>query len=167
MSDPSVNGAPEVDVDAMLDDGFDDQLAVELRGKIAQIDGQLAGLQKLVERKRKYEGLLNRLTGGYKKPGPTGPRGPDGSRVRAVPAGIGAERVAEIKQMILDYAADHEEFRQVDVRTLPTPSGWRFTSSISANAFEQLRQENFLRIGRVNGNQKFYRLTREALAAQK
>jgi hypothetical protein len=167
MSDPSVNGAPVEGVDELLDDAFDDNLAAELRGKIAEIDGQLAGMQKLVERKRRYEGLLTRLTGTYTKPGPRGPRPPGGERVRAVPANIGAERVAEIKQMILDYAADHEEFRQVDVRTLPTPSGWRFTSSISANAFEQLRQENFLRIGRVNGNQKFYRLTREALAAQK
>ena len=62
----------------------------------------------------------------------------------------------------MEFAADHEEFRQVDFRASGL-EGANITSSISSTVFERLRQENVLRIARQDGNHKFYRLTREAL----
>jgi hypothetical protein len=40
--------------------------------------------------------------------------------------------------------------------------GW-MTSSHASSVFEQLKQTNVIRLARQDGNNKFYRLTREAL----
>jgi hypothetical protein len=63
----------------------------------------------------------------------------------------------------LRFCADHDEFRQVDIRTMsgaPTDS-----SSKMATAFERLRQDNVIRFARKDGNNKFYRLTSESQRA--
>jgi len=65
-----------------------------------------------------------------------------------------------LREAIIAYAHEHEEFRQVDFR-----DGYDITSSKSSTAFNLLREENVLRISRVDGNSKFYRLTKEALDA--
>jgi hypothetical protein len=110
-----------------------------------------------------YEQAIKPLTGE-----PTRKRkAATGERIRTVPSKVGPERLAEIEEFIRAYAAEHEEFRQVDIRAgLGTfKNGSAFTSSQSASAFEALRQEphNLLRVARVSGNSKYYRLTREAL----
>src|SRR5215469_10722234 len=74
---------------------------------------------------------------------------------------VGPERLDRIRQTILTYAAEHEEFRQVDIRA---ETGEK--SSALSFAFEQLRQENFIRFARKQGNNKFYRLTRTATNVQ-
>ena len=77
--------------------------------------------------------------------------------------GISAERVSFIRETVLSYAASHEEFRQVDIRAcLPDDMS---KSSIVAMAFEQLRQEGTVRLARQDGNNKFFRLTPQALAS--
>jgi len=86
---------------------------------------------------------------------------------RTAPAKLSEERISEIEAVVREYAEDHEEFRQVDLRSAygKLPSGGTLTSGISAIAFEELRQRNVIRVARQDGNSKFYRLTREALNA--
>jgi hypothetical protein len=89
---------------------------------------------------------------------------------QARPKGLSDERLVEIEAVIREYAQEHEEFRQVDVRSAygTLPSGASFTSGMAAIAFERLRQEpyNVLRFARKDGNNKYFRLTaREAVAA--
>ena len=146
--------------------GLTDAAIQSLRIARSEVEARRAELQdqldEVTPELRKIDRALNALTGEGSKPGPKGSK----TLVRKHPSGVGDERAAEIRQMILEYARDHDEFRQVDIRGLPTPSGWAFTSSISATVFERLRQENFLRIARAEGNSKYYRLTREALRAE-
>jgi hypothetical protein len=71
---------------------------------------------------------------------------------------VSDDRVELIRRAILLYARDHEEFRQVDLRTATG-----FTSSVMATSFEKLRQTNVIRFARQDGNNKWYRLTREAV----
>jgi hypothetical protein len=89
---------------------------------------------------------------------------PRGQRVREKPAGLSEERVVEWERAIRAYAEHHEEFRQVDVRA--TMTGTVSKSSVAAMACEVLRQRNVIRIARVQGNSKYYRLTREAMRAE-
>jgi hypothetical protein len=79
---------------------------------------------------------------------------------------VGEERLDRIREIVLEYAADHEEFRQVDIRTQPGLEGAMVTSSVMTTAFNRLRQENVIRLARQEGNSKWFRLTREALNAQ-
>jgi predicted transcriptional regulator len=80
-----------------------------------------------------------------------------GESVRTTPARVGPEAIAEIEAMIRRFAADHDEFRQVDIRG--TTSGPMSNSSKMATAFEQLRQDGVIRLARKDGNQKWFRLT--------
>ena len=64
---------------------------------------------------------------------------------------------------MLEFAEDHEEFRQVDIRTLPGIDPTVAKSSMMALAFEALRQEGVIRFARQDGNNKFFRLTRQAM----
>ena len=79
------------------------------------------------------------------------------------PKAIGDERLREIRFAVLKYAEDHEEFRQVDIRTMAGLDPTIAKSSTMATAFDQLRQENTIRLARVEGNSKWFRLTREAM----
>jgi|SRR5215469_5578024 len=72
--------------------------------------------------------------------------------------GISEEKLDEVRQAIFSYAEDHDEFRQVDIRGVVD-----IRSGIAAIAFERLRQENTIRLARKSGNNKYFRLTREAL----
>lgn len=113
---------------------------------------------QIISELRTYEKALATLQGETRKPKPKG-------QSRPVPAKLSDERLAEIEAIIRAYAADHEEFRQVDVRSAHgvLESGGTFSSGMSAMAFEELRQRNVIRVARQDGNSKYYRLTREAL----
>lgn len=115
---------------------------------------------QIVNELRTYEKALQAL---YGEPRKTRPKG----QSRAIPSKLSDERVNEIETIIREYAVDHEEFRQVDLRSAhgELPSGGTLTSGMSATAFEILRQRNVIRVARQDGNSKFYRLTREALNA--
>jgi hypothetical protein len=88
------------------------------------------------------------------------------SRVRPVPSGLSEERIAEVKVAILRFVRerDVEEFRQVDIRSMAGVSDAVGRSNVMANGFRILREEGFLRLSRQDGNNKWFRLTREALA---
>lgn len=115
-----------------------------------------------------YEAAIKPLTGEQPKRKRGRPKNGE-QPVRAKESNFSPERLGAIKAVILEFAADHEEFRQVDLRSAygTLPDGGKLTSGMTARAFEILRQEphNLLRIARVDGNSKFYRLTREGLKA--
>lgn len=125
------------------------QRVAELRARLGEVEPEL----------KRYQRVLAQLTGTSpspgRRPGPK-PRNPSAAPARDQPARVGDERLATIKQTIIDYARDHDEFRQVDIRTV---SG--ISSSIMAVAFEALRQDNVIRLARSEGNNKWFRLTRE------
>jgi hypothetical protein len=125
---------------------------------LAEHDRQRA---QIVNELRTYEKALQALQGEPRKAGR--PK----SLSRTAPSKMSDERIAEIEGVVREYAAGHEEFRQVDIRSAygTLPSGGTFTSGMSALAFEELRQRNVIRVARQDGNSKFYRLTREALNA--
>jgi hypothetical protein len=81
------------------------------------------------------------------------------ARVREKPSGVSEERLELVRGAITQL--DTDEFRQVDVRGIMD-----ITSSATAMAFETLRQRGVIRFARQDGNNKWYRLTREELARQ-
>ena len=93
----------------------------------------------------------------------TGPGRPKKKAAASTPRGtvLGEDRLAAIEAAIIRYAADHgDEFRQVDIRTMPdAPSQ---SSGAMAVAFEKLRERGVIRFARQEGNAKVFRLTREA-----
>lgn len=143
-----------------------ESIASQLRELVTDSQIQLAKhdekRDKLVSELRTYEKALAALTGGGK---PARPKNQGESRTK--PSKLSEERIGEIEALVREYATDHEEFRQVDLRAAYSqlPSGGTMTSGMSALAFEELRQRNVLRVARIEGNSKFYRLTREALSA--
>ena len=136
-------------------------LEVERAAAVGRIDAQLATQRAALKR---YEDTRKRLVGEplrvNRKPGR--PRNED--RVRVVPSKVSPEKMSDIEAFVRAWAEDHEEFRQIDIRSAP---GSPVTDSgKSSAAFEQMRQANVLRLARVDGNNKFYRLTRSAVAEQ-
>jgi len=77
---------------------------------------------------------------------------------------VGPERLERIREAVLAYAEDHEEFRQVDIRA--SVPGDLARSSTMASAFETLRQQNVIRFARQDGVNKYFRLTRTGLRDQ-
>ena len=122
-----------------------------LKARLAEIEPEIRQAEKALAALR-GEPLGN----------PQGKRGrpPGSGRVpadeRAI--SIGDDRVDMIAEAIRAYAEDHEEFRQVDIRGVID-----VTSGTSAQAFEVLRRRNVIRLARQDGNNKWYRLTREAM----
>lgn len=135
-------------------------LEVERAAAVERIDAQLATQRAALKR---YEDTRKRLVGEplrgtYKRPGAK----PKGEPVRAIPSRVSPEKLADIRLAILRYAEDHDEFAQVDIRSLPDAPVSH--SGGIAHAFEQLRQEGFIRFARQDGLKKLYRLTRSAVA---
>lgn len=154
-----------------VDEPFEAKLLADLDGAIREKRDAVIALEseraKLDERlavaraaAKRYEDTRKRLLGepltaaGRKR----GPR-PSGERVRSTPSKTSPEKMAQLREVILSYAADHEEFAQVDIRTLPD-SPVTHSGGI-AHAFEALRQEGFIRFARQDGLKKIYRLTRK------
>jgi hypothetical protein len=128
-----------------------------IQARQEQADVLRMQLDELNKEIRRYERALaplvnepSSLTKSRAKPGPK-----PSPRTR----GIGDERLAQIERTILDYARDHEEFRQVEIRSLMPSLG----SGAMAIAFEQLRQDGVIRFARKDGNSKVFRLTNQAV----
>jgi hypothetical protein len=68
----------------------------------------------------------------------------------------------DLQTAVIAYAREHDEFRQVDLRN--DLEDLKLTSGHSSIAFDILRDDNILRVSRIDGNSKFYRLTQEALS---
>lgn len=134
-------------------------LRSEMAVLAAKRDQLEAALNLILPELRKYEKAIAILEGTPLGAGgkPTKPKASTDKRGTAV----GDERMKQIKQAILTYAEDHEEFRQVDLRSITGLS-----SSIMATVFETLRQENVVRFARQQGNNKYFRLTNEQIAKQ-
>jgi hypothetical protein len=152
----------EAAADALIGD---DEIVVGIRRRIAHrkehIEALQAQIDPMLAQMKRDERALALLTGEERaKPGlKPGPK-PKGDRVRDNPSRVGDERLAQIRETIAAFAADHEEFRQVDIRTITG-----LTSSNMATAFEMLRQQNVIRFARQDGNNKYYRLTRVEASA--
>jgi hypothetical protein len=135
-------------------------LAAERERVLAALDGELVEARAALKR---YEDTRKRLVGeplrGPNKPKP-GPKPTPSGTYKG--SRVSPEKLEAVKASILRFAEDHDEFAQVDIRSLPdaplTHSGG------IAHAFEQLRQEGFIRFARQDGLKKLYRLTRSAVA---
>jgi hypothetical protein len=154
----STNGLAETFVDQEVA-----RIQAQLDGQEGRAQALRAELRELDELTKRYEKAIRDLKGESGKPGrkPKVERAPGDPRVRPVQSKVGPEAMAKIESAIRAYAEDREEFRQVDIRG--TLTGALAHSSKMATAFEQLRQANVIRLARQEGNQKFFRLTRETL----
>lgn len=132
------------------------QIIADLRVLIAERHRELAEVdrerERLLTEIRQYERALIPLTGEPRKT-------QRGSTTRIRP-NLGDERYKTICDAVLAYAADHEEFRQVDVRG--TLAGQLARSGTVATAFERMRQDNLIRFARRDGISKYYRLANNA-----
>ena len=139
---------------------LDTDVIVALRRRISErreaLDDLQARASELTRELRRHEKALAILLDEppTKKLG----RPPGQKQVRNKPSNIGPERLELIERTIREFTQDREEFRQVDIRGITD-----IKSSVMATAFEQLRQANVIRFARQDGNNKYYRLTREAL----
>jgi hypothetical protein len=123
----------------------------ELRAELDKVDLELRRARK----------ALDFLTGEPpRKPGrkPANESARPEGKVRST--GISPDRLDDIRRAVLQYGEHHEEFRQVDIRA--TVSGRLANSGLMAKAFELLRQEGTIRFARVDGNHKYFRLSRQA-----
>jgi hypothetical protein len=147
-------------------------LQAQVASRQVRIDELEIELHALQSESRRYAKALAYLTGetAGAKPGPkpkakTGAGRPPGSGRPASKHGKISDRLLDdIKAAVLAYASDHDEFRQVDIRNYPGLDAGASKSSTMAIAFEALRQDSVIRMARVEGNNKFFRLTREALS---
>jgi DNA-binding transcriptional ArsR family regulator len=129
---------------------------IALRETLDDIDMRLDQYKALVAERKKYARALAVLEGPAREGSGRLQRG---SKPRGrPPSNVGPERLAEYEQAIREFAAEQEEFRQVDIRAVTGA-----TSNVMTRAFEQLRQTNVIRVARQEGNSKYYRLTRAAL----
>jgi DNA-binding transcriptional ArsR family regulator len=126
----------------------------ELRSELTTVSAEIKSFEQALMRLR-GEPLIKQPTRGPGRPPGRGQRS-DGR-----PAGVSDEVVDTIRQAIMRFCADHDEFRQVDIRSMPdSPTD---SSSKLATAFERLRQDGVIRLARKDGNSKFYRLTSESM----
>jgi hypothetical protein len=140
-----------------------------LRARSEQLHAELA---EIAPQLRKYDKAIAALKGeplinhpGRKRGRPPGSGNGAGTGRHPNPpargTGVSEERMAAVEEAIRRYAETHEEFRQVDIRTMPdTPMS---NSGALAHVFERLRQANVIRLARAEGNNKWFRLTREAI----
>jgi DNA-binding transcriptional ArsR family regulator len=156
MTDVAENGVAPASARERIAHDLEEEIAQLLRRE-RQLELELAEVKS---DRRTFEQSLMRLRGEplVKHPGKGRPKS---LLVRPNPSKVGPEPLAEIEQVIRDFAADHDEFRQVDIRSRMT--GGFANSSKMSSAFEQLRQEGVIRFARRDGIQKFYRLTATSL----
>jgi len=149
----------------------------ELAKQGSQMDKVIDDLEEVIETTRKERDFLRarldnanqRLARAEKakrfltgEPAPQGkPRGPYKKFTAGGEAkGVSEERVELVERTIREYIAEHDtdEFRQVDIRAITG-----MTSSTTATSFERLRQRGIIRFARQDGNNKWFRLTRQAM----
>jgi hypothetical protein len=146
------------DLDGAIREKRDRMLALE--ADRAAIDERLAEQRAALKR---YEDTRKRLVGEPLRVnrGPGRPKKTTSpSAARSKP--VSAERLEQVRQCILRFAEDHDEFAQVDIRSMPDAPVTH--SGNIAHAFEALRQDGFIRFARQDGLKKLYRLTRSAVA---
>lgn len=141
-------------------------LIADRRQVLAEIDEQR---DKIVVALRSYERALQALTDPdsiTRRRRASKPAKTDQAQSKRTNATrMSPKRLQEVEAYVRDYAKDHDEFRQVDLRSAhgTFADGATFSSGQSALAFEKLRERNIIRVSRIDGNSKYYRLTRQAL----
>jgi len=166
VSSPAA-AAHAADNGGVADPQLDAQLLKLLRAEIAQrrnrVDELTSELSELRPALKRYERVLSQLTG-EPTPAPRSgkKRGRPAGRATSNDKGIGVERLAKIRAAVLDYARDHDEFAQVDIRAFAGDEITGAATGIMTPAFEALRQEGLIRFARQQGNRKLFRLTRPA-----
>jgi len=166
---PSEVSSPAAAAHAAANGGtteLDSQLLTLLRAEVAQrrtrVDELAAELEELRPELKRYERILTQLSGeplpapraGKRRGRPPGGRKPDSGKR------IGEERLGKIRAAVLDYAREHDEFSQVDIRAFAGDEITGGGTGIMTPAFEALRQEGLIRLARQQGNRKMFRLTR-------
>lgn len=154
-------------------DSFEARLLADLEGAVGEKAREVADLEADVERVKakladaraaykRYEDMRHRILGEPLTKRPRGRPRLSGEPVRPVQSKQSPERIAVYREAIARYAETHDEFAQVDIRS--TLGGPEAHSGQVAQGFETLRQEGFIRLARVDGNRKLFRLTRAAIA---
>jgi len=138
------------------------QLREQHRAQFLALEEHDAKRADLVAQLRSYEKALDALTGERSKGKSGRPPKQQGAGIRGTV--IGPDRMGAIETAIRDFAAEHDEFRQVDIRGMV--EGSLANSSTMAAAFENLRREGVIRLARKEGTAKFFRLTNTALRQQ-
>jgi hypothetical protein len=139
---------PAADKRALARDALRAQIE-EIREEHTALEARLRAITPELRSYEKALALISDDPADQPKPSKPGPK----VKVRAEPSKIGEDRLEVIKQAIRAIAEHRDEFRQVDVRERTGLS-----SSVTATAFEQLRQDNVIRFARKDGNNKFFRL---------
>ena len=122
-----------------------------------QLTEELGAVKRELSNYRKALELIDGTHGAQRaKPGPKPKSQQTGTK-------IGPERLATIERAVRAYVDEHGdvEFRQLDIREYMDNT---ITSGVSSFAFKELRDANVLRVARKDGNNQYYRLTRQALA---
>jgi hypothetical protein len=145
--------------EGVTEQAIDETIVAGLRQQIANLRRQERDLRiqaaTMSSQIKRYERALKVLQPGQQPAKPIAKR----LRPSSDPTRIGTERMERIREVVLEYAQTHEEFRQVDIRGLID-----INSSSAAVAFERMRQENMIRLARREGVAKWYRLTHETLS---
>jgi hypothetical protein len=150
-----------------INNGKDDPVVAQMQKRIkalrARYDELSVGLAEITPELKRYERALMLVLDEVPPKGPIPAPKPTGKR--KYPRYVGEDKLGEIEDAIRAYAADHDEFRQVDIRTVMDNEA-QFGSNTMTIAFEQLRQRGVIRFARKDGNSKCFRLTAEALREQ-
>ena len=161
MQGHSDNGAP--DSVLMYDQSILNEIEDVLNALDAERDAlmtQIAGLDRTIKR---YEKARRALEGE-----PTAPKVNPAKersvkqRATALKGLARSDTWPSLREMIITYGHHHTEFTQSEFRK----EHGGVSSGKSSLAFELLREENVLRVARIDGNFKYYRLTKEAINAQ-
>ena len=156
--------APNLGLQLPGADGIVKQLLDLIEERRLRLTDLNAERDRLLNEMRAYEQALKPLTGDTPRKQKSKPK-PRTELVREMPSQMSDKRLEPIKHAILAYAAKHDEFRQIDIRSRLGGS----SSSTMAQAFELLRQNTperpaIIRLSRKQGNSKFFRLTDVGLA---
>jgi hypothetical protein len=137
----------------------DEEMIAMLRKAIGVRKARIAELQQAMDDitpdLRRYERALALLTGATSPVGRPARQSP-AKALKARGKTVSDQKVERVEAAVRRYAEDHDEFRQVDIRGVNEG----LTSSVTAVVFDVLRQRNVIRLARVDGNNKYYRLTR-------
>lgn len=149
----------------------DDEVVTALRKQIAarkvrvdELYAQLATLEPGLKRCERALALLTDQPAPMGRPPKYRQEGDAPTPQRRKSAGVSPEVLEKVAQAIREVAQDHDEFRQLDIRTTATDPQLHRSGTI-ALAFEHLRQSGMIRLARRSGNNKFYRLTTRELQA--
>jgi hypothetical protein len=174
VESPNPNGLGDV---GLVPDSAEAKLLALLEATIREKRDQVVALEaerdavnrRLLEARaaaKAYDDMRKRALGEpLKKLGRPPGRKPGPNEARPQRAPVSAERIEAAKADILRYSEDHDEFSQIEIRTMPGASVTN--SGAIAYVFEALRQDDFIRWARKKGQRQMFRLTRSAAAAVK